>query len=274
MHGHHTKPLVSSLHHKEIALTSYRHCLSLPIHSTTSLIQYIGKPNHDENMKADCLPPATNLARISTSQLHPGLLSDAELLCNLLFPGNPDGDGVFQAESLLKNFGGLRGLQMASRMATNEREGLDDQAANQIRLMHEMVHRQLKQSLQRGISLTSPAMTMEYLQTVLRDRRREIFTCLFLDTRHRVIAAEDLFQGSIDGACVYPRIVAERALRLSAAAVIVAHNHPSGVSEPSLADQAITRRLKDALLLLEIRLLDHFVVGDGPPVSMASRGML
>ena len=207
-------------------------------------------------------------------QFQPALLSDVELLSKLLHPGKPQEQDTGQAETLLQCFGGLRGLQMASRLAADEREGLDDQAAIQIRLAHELVHRQLKQSLQRGISLTSPAMTMEYLQTVLRDRRREIFTCLFLDTRHRVIASEDLFQGSIDGACVYPRIVAERALRLSAAAVIVAHNHPSGVSEPSLADQAITRRLKDALQLLEIRLLDHFVVGDGPPVSMASRGML
>ena len=207
-------------------------------------------------------------------QFQPALLSDVELLSKLLYPGKPQEQDTRQAETLLQCFGGLRGLQMASRLAADEREGLDDQAAVRIRLAHELVHRQLKQSLQRGISLTSPAMTMEYLQTVLRDRRREIFTCLFLDTRHRVIASEDLFQGSIDGACVYPRIVAERALRLSAAAVIVAHNHPSGVSEPSLADQAITRRLKDALQLLEIRLLDHFVVGDGPPVSMASRGML
>jgi DNA repair protein RadC len=132
----------------------------------------------------------------------------------------------------------------------------------------------LKKKMERGVSLTSPAMTIEYLQCCLRGKKHEIFHVLFLDTRHRVIAGEDLFQGSIDGACVYPRVVAERALRLSAAAVIVAHNHPSGISEPSLADQAITRRLKDALLLLEIRLLDHFVVGDGPPVSMASRGML
>ena len=207
-------------------------------------------------------------------QFQPALLSDAELLSKLLYPGKPREQNTRRAKTLLQRFGGLRGLQIASRLAADEREGLDDQAAVQIRLAHELVHRQLKQSLQRGISLTSPAMTMEYLQTVLRDRRREIFTCLFLDTRHRVIASEDLFQGSIDGACVYPRIVAERALRLSAAAVIVAHNHPSGVSEPSLADQAITRRLKDALQLLEIRLLDHFVVGDGPPVSMASRGML
>jgi DNA repair protein RadC len=192
----------------------------------------------------------------------------------LLFPDKPQRQNIRRAEELLHRFDGLRGLQIASRMAAGDREGLDDRSASQIRLAHEMVRRQLKQSLQRGVSLTSPAMTMEYLQTVLRDRKREIFTCLFLDTRHRVIAAENLFQGSIDGACVYPRVVAERALRLSAAAVIVAHNHPSGVNEPSLADQAITRRLKDALLLLEIRLLDHFVVGDGPPVSMASRGML
>lgn len=132
----------------------------------------------------------------------------------------------------------------------------------------------LKQKLERGVSLTSPSMTLEYLQCCLKEKKHEIFHVLFLDTRHRVIAGEDLFQGSIDGASVYPRVVAERALRLGAAAIIVAHNHPSGINEPSLADQAITRRLKEALLLLEIRLLDHFVIGDGPPVSMASRGML
>jgi len=222
--------------------------------------------------------PSNSLALDNQNQsqacFQPTSLTDAELLRKLLYPGKPRTKSKRLAENLLQSFDGLRGLQIASRLSTGEREGLDDKAAALIRLAHELVRRQLKQSLQRGVSLTSPAMTMEYLQTVLRDRNREIFTCLFLDTRHRVIASENLFQGSIDGACVYPRVVAERALRLSAAAVIVAHNHPSGVSEPSLADQAITRRLKDALLLLEIRLLDHFVVGDGPPVSMASRGML
>lgn len=227
----------------------------------------------DQNMK-----PASPLPVKKSAQrqpcFEPGRLTDAELLCQLLYPGKPEAEGEREAECLLQQFGGLRDLQIASRLTTDERDGLDDKAADLLRLAHELVRRQLKQSLQRGISLTSPASTMEYLQTVLRDRNREIFTCLFLDTRHRVIASENLFKGSIDGACVYPRVVAERALRLSAAAVIVAHNHPSGVSEPSLADQAITRRLKDALLLLEIRLLDHFVVGDGPPVSMASRGML
>jgi DNA repair protein RadC len=206
-------------------------------------------------------------------------MTDAALLGEL-FRGHQNRQPQVQneqqqsAEQLLQSFGGLRGLAIACRKPGIERAGLDDQSASLLRVTMEIVRRQLQQNLQRGVSLTSPAMTMEYLQTILRDRSREIFTCLFLDTRHRVISVENLFQGSIDGACVYPRVVAERALRLNAAAVIVAHNHPSGVSEPSLADQAITRRLKDALLLLEIRLLDHFVVGDGLPVSMASRGML
>lgn len=225
-------------------------------------------------MKANSLAIEINPTAQPSPPLQTGSLSDMELLCGLLYSGKLAGERILHARDLLQRFGGLRGLQIASRLPANERKGLDERAATRIRLAHEFVHRQLKQTLQRGISLTSPAMTLKYLQTALRDRKREIFTCLFLDTRHRVIATEDLFQGSIDGACVYPRVVAERALRLSAAAVIVAHNHPSGISEPSLADQAITRRLKDALLLLEIRLLDHFVVGDGPPVSMASRGML
>jgi len=227
-----------------------------------------------QKIKCDNAPSHREDNHPQAQLLQPGLLSDAELLTKLLDTTLINRQGAPRAENLLQSFGGLRGLQIASRLSKNERVGLDDHSAMQLQVAHELVSRQLMQSLQRGVSLTSPATTMEYLQTVLRDRRREIFTCLFLDTRHRVLAAEDLFQGSIDGACVYPRIVAERALRLSAAAVIVAHNHPSGVSEPSLADQAITRRLKDALQLLEIRLLDHFVVGDGPPVSMASRGML
>ena len=117
-------------------------------------------------------------------------------------------------------------------------------------------------------------MTALYLKSALRDQSNEVFACLFLDTRHRVIAFEELFHGTIDGATVYPRVVAEKALRHGAAALIAAHNHPSGISEPSLADQAITRRLKDALALLDIRLLDHFVIGEGVPVSMAARGLV
>lgn len=198
-------------------------------------------------------------------------LSDPELLAVLLEPafGQHKARGV--AGRALQACGSLRALFHAALHATG---GLDPNCARVLRCAHELVGRQLGEELQRGTALTSPAETLEYLRHHLGHRRREVFQCLFLDTRHRVIHSEALFQGSIDGACVYPRVIAERALRHNAAAVIVAHNHPSGVTEPSLADQAITRRLKDALALFEIRLLDHFVIGEGEPVSMASRGML
>lgn len=132
----------------------------------------------------------------------------------------------------------------------------------------------LLQDMKKGVALTSPKQTVEFLHTALAGRKNECFLVVYMDTKHCVIDAIEEFQGTIDGACVYPRVIAERALRLGAAAVIVAHNHPSGNSEPSISDQSITRRLKDALALLEIRLLDHFVIGEGEPVSMVSRGML
>lgn len=201
-------------------------------------------------------------------------MTDAELLGNFLNWRAPGAQALQQSARLLQHFGGLRQLVNGKPEQLLCHPALGHALASQLCCAREIFRRQLEESLQRGISLTSPAMTLDYLRCQLRDRSREIFTCLFLDTRHRVIASEDLFQGSIDGACVYPRVVAEKALRHGAAAVIVAHNHPSGITEPSLADQAITRRLKDALALLEIRLLDHFVIGDGEPVSMAHRGML
>ena len=138
----------------------------------------------------------------------------------------------------------------------------------------DMASQLLLQKLERGIALTSPDLTKEYLQTLLKDKTRELFHVLFLDTRHRVISSQTMFKGSIDGAAVYPRVIAAEALKCNAAAVIVAHNHPSGIAEPSAADQAITRKLKEALLLLELRLLDHFVIGDSESISMAARGML
>ena len=132
----------------------------------------------------------------------------------------------------------------------------------------------LKNRFKRGTPLSSPAQVQEYLVLKLAQYEREVFMVMFLDTRHRVIKMEEMFFGTLDGACVYPREVVKEALGCNAGAVIVCHNHPSGVSEPSLADQAITRRLKDALLLVEIRMLDHFVIAGGTTVSMASRGML
>ncbi|NIP17937.1 MAG: DNA repair protein RadC [Xanthomonadales bacterium] len=210
----------------------------------------------------------------SPEMCDPGSLTDAELLVCFLGIEAPSDEALHLATSLLTATGGLRGLGRAASGTDLPIPGCRPAWITRLRLARELARRQLLESIRRGPGLTSPADTVEFLRTALGDRRREIFTCLFLDTRHRVLASEELFQGSIDGACVYPRVVAERALRLGAAAVIVAHNHPSGVSEPSLADQAITRRLKEALALLEIRLLDHFVIGDDMPVSMASRGML
>ena len=201
-------------------------------------------------------------------------LSDAELLAMLLRTGSPHIPAVELSRALLKGFGGLRGLLRADRSALEEQHGLGPAKSAQLLAVLELSKRYLHEVLLRSDPLESPGATQQYLKSALRDNTNEVFACLFLDARHRVIAFEELFHGTIDGATVYPRVVAEKALKHNAAALIVAHNHPSGVSEPSLADQAITRRLKDALALLDIRLLDHFVIGEGAPVSMAARGLL
>ncbi len=201
-------------------------------------------------------------------------LNDVELLAMLLGTGAARLTVVELAESLLDTFGGLRGLLQARRDTLEQQQGLGPAKTAKLLAVLELSRRYLDEMLMRGDPLESPDVTEQFLKTALRDCSNEVFACLFLDTRHRVIAFEELFHGTIDGATVYPRVVAEKALRHGAAALIVAHNHPSGISEPSLADQAITRRLKDALALLDIRLLDHFVVGEGTPVSMAARGLL
>ncbi len=203
-----------------------------------------------------------------------GALSDPELLAILLRTGVNAVPVVDLSGQLLQHFGGLRALLRAQPDDLQQCHGLGPVKAGQLAAVLELSRRYLKETLVRGAPLESPAATEQYLKSVLRDHPHEVFACLFLDTRHRVIAYEELFHGTIDGATVYPRVVAEKALKHGAAALIAAHNHPSGIGEPSLADQAITRRLKEALALLDIRLLDHFVVGDGTPVSMASRGLI
>ena len=202
------------------------------------------------------------------------VLSDAELLAILLGTGGRAMPVLVLAHTLLNELGGLRGLFRAGLSTLLEQPGLGPAKSAQLLAVIELAQRHLYETIKRNPPLENPGDTQRYLQSVLRDKPNEVFACLFLDSRHRLIAFEELFQGTIDGATVYPRVVAERALELGAAALIVAHNHPSGVCEPSMADQAITRRLKDALDLLDIRLLDHFVVGDGLPVSMASRGLI
>ena len=125
-----------------------------------------------------------------------------------------------------------------------------------------------------GRALSKPEETRNYLRLRLGDCRNEVFGCLFLDNRHRIIATRELFQGTIDGASVHPRVVVQQAMEVNAAAMVFFHNHPSGVAEPSHADEAITRRLKDALALVDVRVLDHFVVSAGESVSFAERGLL
>lgn len=204
----------------------------------------------------------------------PTALSDAELLAVLLRTGVRGLSAVDLARELLRYFGGLRGLLTASPAALHHRHGLGPAKCAALQAAIELSRRHLRETLQRGDALASPDHTRRFLAAQLRDRDREVFGCLFLDTRHRVIRYVELFQGTIDGATVHPREVVRQALDLNAAAVIAAHNHPSGVAEPSAADRALTRRLSEALALVDIRLVDHIVIGDGEWVSFAERGWI
>lgn len=201
-------------------------------------------------------------------------LGDAELLAILLRTGVRGLDAVALARSLLARFDGLRGLLAAEPAALRRAPGIGQGKACVLLACLELARRHLAEELRRGPALLSPTDSGSYLKARLRDYPFEVFAVLFLDTRHRTIACEELFRGSLDGAAVHPREVVRRALAHNAAAVIFAHNHPSGVAEPSEADRLITRRLQDALALVEIRVLDHLVIGDGTPVSLAARGWL
>ncbi|RLJ18831.1 hypothetical protein DJ030_10615 [bacterium endosymbiont of Escarpia laminata] len=201
-------------------------------------------------------------------------LSDAELLAIFLRTGVAGKTAVDLARDLLQEYGGLRHLLAAGQKRFCQSKGLGNAKYAQLQAVLEMGRRYLQEDLERGEPLTDPAASRRYLQSRLRHYPYEVFACLFLDNRHRVIEYEELFRGTIDGASVPPREVVRRALELNAAALILAHNHPSGVAEPSQADQQITQRIREALTLVDIRVLDHFVIGDGEPVSLAERGMM
>ena len=200
-------------------------------------------------------------------------LSDAELLAIFLRVGVKGKTAVDLARELLQNFGSLRQLFDADAKKFCETHGMGEAKYVQLQAVLEMSRRYLAEKLRRGDPLNDPDAVRFYLTSKLRDYRFEVFSCLFLDTRHRVIEYEELFKGTIDGASVHPREVVRRALYHNAAAVIFAHNHPSGVAEPSQADERITGKLKDALNLIDVRVLDHFVIGD-QVVSFAERGLL
>jgi len=201
-------------------------------------------------------------------------LSDAELLALFLGSGSRGQTAVDLGRDLLTRSGGLRGLLDLEAAALAAQRGLGDAIACRLHAALELGRRYLASELERADALTHPAACADYLRARIVAYPYEVFACVFLDNRHRVIAFEELFRGSIDGASVHPREVVRRCLAHNAAAVIFAHNHPSGVAEPSQADRDITHELKRSLALIDVRVLDHFVVGAGQPVSLAERGML
>ncbi len=199
-------------------------------------------------------------------------LSDAELLAIFLGSGLRGRDAVATARELLAAHGPLRALLERTPAELIALPGLGPARASALSAALELGTRMLHAHLERGDAITDPQAAARYFARRLRGRRQEVFAALFLDTRHRALAFEELFQGSVDSAEIHPREVVRRALAHNAAAVIVGHNHPSGNAEPSAADRTVTQKLKQSLSLVDVRLLDHFVVGDGPPQSMAARG--
>lgn len=204
----------------------------------------------------------------------PEALSDAELLAIFLRTGVRGKTAVDVARGLLGRFGGLRALLTAPREEVCRETGLGQAKYVMLRAALELGRRHLAEKLQRGAALESADDTRRYLQAQLRDRPHEVFCCLFLDNRHRVISFDELFRGTLNGTAVYPREIVKRAMQHNAAAVILVHNHPSGVAEPSRQDELLTARLKESLETLDLRLLDHFIVGDGEVISFSERGLL
>ena len=204
----------------------------------------------------------------------PGSLSDAELLAVFLGTGSRGRTALDVARELLLLHGNLRSLLTADQADVCRVAGFGASKYAALQAALELGRRYLSERMQGVDALNSPQAARAYLKARLRDLPYEVFGCLFLDTKHRPITFEELFRGTIDGASVYPREVVRTVLAKNAAAVIVVHNHPSGVAEPSSADHSLTRRLKSALALVDVRLLDHIVVGDGELVSFSERGLL
>jgi DNA repair protein RadC len=201
-------------------------------------------------------------------------LTDSELLALLLVTGLPGMDVLQLSQCIIDEYGSLRSLMGASKQQFCQTKGLGEATYAQLHALAELMRRQLAETLTRGDALCSPEQTKLFLLALLRERNREAFYALYLDNQNRMVSYEMLFEGTLDSASVYPREVVSRALGCAAAGVIVAHNHPSGNSEPSQADRRITERLTNALKLVDIRLLDHFVIGDGDVVSFAERNWI
>jgi DNA repair protein RadC len=218
--------------------------------------------------------PADERPREKLLEQGADVLSDAELLAIFLRIGIKGKTAVDLAQDLLEDFGSLQALMQADYANFTKAKGLGAAKYAQLQAVLEMARRHTFEELDRGDVLSSPEATRAYLSQKLRHYQHEVFACLFLDNQHHILEFEELFSGTIDGASVYPREVVKKALQHNAAAIIFAHNHPSGVVEPSQADRHITDKLKQALSLVDIRVLDHFIIGDGQPYSFAEHGLL
>ncbi len=204
----------------------------------------------------------------------PAALSDAELLALLLRTGLPGKNALQMGQELLNTFGGVAGLLHSGPEALKSIKGLGPAKRAEIVAVLELARRALAEELKEKTVFSTPQAIRDYLQLQLGSRPYEVFAVLFLDAQHRLIALEELFRGTLAQTSVYPREVVVRALALNAASVVLAHNHPSGSAQPSRADEAITKTLKAALGLIDVQVLDHFVVTSSQATSMAEMGLL
>ena len=201
-------------------------------------------------------------------------LTDAELVAVFLRTGVVGKSAVDLGRELLERFGGLGGLCRADRQSACSAPGVGEAKFALLQAVIEMARRTLAEDMHASDALASPQAVRNYLRLILRNKEYEVFCCVFLDAQNRVIAVEELFRGTLTQTSVYPREIVKRALALNAAAVILAHNHPSGVAEPSAADHSLTRRLAETLALVDVRVLDHFIVAGASSLSFMESGQL
>ena len=221
-----------------------------------------------KDLPADQRPREKLLAR------GPAALADTELLALLLRTGLPGHDVFSLSQQVLQTFGGFAGLLQVSADELRRIKGLGPAKRAELVAVMEMARRALAQQIREAPVFDSPQKVKDYVALHLGGRTQEVFAVLFLDGQHRLVQLEEMFHGSLTQTSVYPREVVRRALALNAGAVILSHNHPSGVAEPSRADEYLTQTLKSALALVDVRVLDHLVVGQGQVVSMAERGLI
>ena len=218
--------------------------------------------------------PAGERPREKLLQRGASSLSDAELLAIFLRTGVRGKSAVDLARGLLTHCGSLTQLFAASEKDFCAIHGMGRAKYAQLQAVLEMARRALHEEMKSGDALNSPGAVRDYLQLLLRGRAQEVFMAIFLDAQHRVLASEEMFSGTLTQTSVYPREVVKRALHHNAAAVIFAHNHPSGVAEPSQSDRMLTDALKQSLSLVDVRVLDHFIVAGTGCLSLAERGMV